>query len=297
MRQTVRVHPTNLMRQAKHAAFVRRKQARATYRRAKFAIATILLGALGERLPYRYRTGRYARGRHAIPWLDTTLDPGGPQEVPRRVFVVWTGDNPLTPARSSNLKRIRATIGVEVVLVTPAEIEDWVVPGHPLHPAYEHLSLIHRSDYVRGYLMHHHGGGYVDIKRPLGSWSHSFDRFLADPGAWVMSYPTTHADWIGKLGGRIGLAILVRHRLMFGKSGFLMRSHTALTGEWLAEMERRLDAAASALAAHPGGTFGVPGYPLGWTDLLGRVLDPLTLKHLEHVRYDPEMLLDFNDYR
>ena len=53
--------------------------------------------------------------------------------------------------------------------MTPANLQDWVVAGHPLHPAYNDLSLVHRSDYLRAYLLHHHGGGYCDLKRPIKS--------------------------------------------------------------------------------------------------------------------------------
>lgn len=120
----------------------------------------------------------------------------------------------------------------------------------------------------------------------------------ADPEAWVTSYSAAHANWIGKVRGRLGRDILVHYRLMFGKSGFMMRSHTPLTTQWMVEMHRRLELAPEKIAAHPGGVFGEDAdYPLSWTDLLGRVLDPLTLKHHQHVRLDDRMLLDFSDYR
>ena len=211
--------------------------------------------------------------------------------------MLWTGDNPLSANRERNLALIRQRIGIPVELITPTTLADWLVDGAPLHPAYSQLSLIHRSDYLRGYLMHHHGGGYVDIKEPLGSWGATFDRMAGDLDCWVTSYSSSHANWIGKLRGRIGLDILLHYRLMFGKGGFIMRSHTPITAEWMAEMDRRLDVAADELARHSGGVFGEAGYPLSWTDLLGRVLDPLTLKYHSHVRYDERMLLRFEGYR
>jgi hypothetical protein len=114
----------------------------------------------------------------------------------------------------------------------------------------------------------------------------------------VTSYPTTEANWVGKLRGRLGFDIVVRYGLMFGKCAFIMRSHTPLTAAWMAQMDAVLDAHEALLAQHPGGVFGDSShYPLSWTDLLGRVLDPLTLKHHTHVRYDDRMLLRFEDYR
>ena len=182
--------------------------------------------------------------------------------------------------------------------LTPSTVERWLVPGHPLPEGYAHLSFIHRSDYLRGYLMHHHGGAYLDIKRPLESWRPSYDRMAADPAAWVTSYPTTHANWIGKLRGRIGRDILVHYTMMFGKSGFMMRSYTPLTAAWLAQMDAIVSSRNNILAQHPGGVFGDDvDYPMSWTDLLGKVLDPLTLKYARQVRYDERMLLNFEDYR
>ena len=290
--ETAHMDALSPLRRAKHVGFVTRKRVRWRYREAKFAVATRLFRDLDQR-PWTYRPERYAET--FLRYDDAVREES---RLPEQVFAVWTGDNPLTANRARNLTRLRDELEVPVVLVTPENVGDWEVAEHPLHAAYEHLSLVHRSDYLRGYLMHHHGGGYADIKAPAGSWRQVFEEMSTDEDAWVMSYRTTDANWIGKQRGRIGRDILIRHRLMFGKGAFLMRSHTALTAEWLHEMERRLDRAAEALAESPGGgIYGADGYPLSWTDLLGRVLDPLTLKHHAHIRYDDRLLLDFTNYR
>lgn len=280
-------------RQVKHRAFVLQKRTRRVVRKAKFDAATVVF-----RDKQRVRGYSYDPARHADTFLAGDVPGGGSSDFPARVFVVWAGANEMSENRRRNLEVIRRRIGLPVELVTPETLHDWLVPGHPLPPTYEHLSLIHRSDYLRGYLMHHHGGAYVDIKEPLGSWGPSHDRMADDPDAWVTSYRASHANWIGKLRGRTGRDILVNYRLMFGKSGFMMRSHTPLTAAWMAQMDAVLDSRSERLADHPGGVFGDDSeYPLSWTDLLGRVLDPLTLKYADHVRYDERMLLRFEDYR
>lgn len=285
--------PLALAREAKHLAFVARKRSTRRAKEVKFETATVAFKHVDRVRRYTYRPSRYAD-----TFLAHEVVPTEPSEFPARAFVIWAGDNDLTPNRQANLKLIKERIGLPVELVTAATLDQWIVPGHPLPEAYEHLSLIHRSDYLRGYLMHHHGGAYIDVKQPLESWRPSYDRMAADPQAWVMSYPTSQANWIGKLPGRLGLDILIRYRLMFGKSGFMMRSHTPLTVAWMAEMDAVLARKSDLLAQHPGGVFGDDGdYPISWTDLLGRVLDPLTLKYLDHVRYDERMLLRFEDYR
>ena len=39
------------------------------------------------------------------------------------------------------------------------------------------------------------------------------------------------------------------------------------------------------------------GYPVSWTRMLGGILHPLQLKHLDHVRQDPDLRLDLGDYQ
>ena len=280
-------------RETKHRAFVLRKRARRRARKLKFDAATIAFRDLERIHPYTYRPDRYADTFVALG-----VAPSGASTFPARAFVVWAGDNDMSANRQRNLGIIEQRIGLPLELVTPRNLDRWILPEHPLPAAYEHLSLIHRSDYLRGYLMHHYGGAYLDVKEPMQSWRPAYDRMASDPDAWVTSYRASHANWIGKLRGRLGRDILVHYRLMFGKSGFMMRSHTALTAEWLARMDAVLEARQSELALHPGGVFGDDQlYPISWTDLLGRVLDPLTLKYLDHVRYDDRMLLRFESYR
>ncbi len=77
---------------------------------------------------------------------------------------------------------------LDVVLVTPDNLGEWLVPGHPFHPAYDDLALIHRSDYLRAYLLHHHGGGYTDVKAAQHRWRPMLDELNRDQDAWLLGY-------------------------------------------------------------------------------------------------------------
>ena len=200
--------------------------------------------------------------------------------------------------RKQNLAALRAGIGLPIELVTPANLNDWVVAGHPLHPAYNDLSLVHRSDYLRAYLLHHHGGGYCDLKRPIKSWADAFARAEADAEAWVVSYASSRADWAAKAPGLLGRDLLRYHQRLLGNGAYLVRPHTPFTAEWLREVERRLDYYAPQAAEFPGGVRGeVVGYPVSWNQLLSTVFNPLTLKYLDHIRQDDDLLLEFTDYQ
>ena len=86
--------------------------------------------------------------------------------VPRRIFAHWFG--PLPEDRRSHIEvltKMFEDTDVEFTLVTDDSLDrDWVVPEHPLPPQVAHLSAIHRSDYLRAYIGHFWGGGYMDVK-------------------------------------------------------------------------------------------------------------------------------------
>jgi hypothetical protein len=78
----------------------------------------------------------------------------------------------------------------------------------------------------------------------------------------------------------------------------VVRPHTQLTAEWLAEVHRRLDYFADLVAANPGGVRGeAPSYPISWNRLLAQVLHPLALKFHPHVQVDSSLKPQLTDYR
>ncbi|MDO5700980.1 MAG: hypothetical protein Q4P36_05850 [Bowdeniella nasicola] len=212
--------------------------------------------------------------------------------------MIWIGDNEMSANRRRNLGALRERLGLPVELVTRESLPRWVLPDHPLHPAWEHLSLVHQSDYLRAYLMHHHGGGYCDLKEPAGSWERAFDHMAANEDIWITGYRELSSASPVRLPGRLGVDIALNYRRLIGLGAYLTRSATPLTAEWLREVERRMSYYADQASEFPGGTRGeVVGYPVSWTRLLGGVLQPLQLKYLRHVRIDDSLLLRFVDYQ
>lgn len=281
-------------RQVKHALFVGAKRTRWAGHDAWIATTSTAWREHAQRHPYVYDADRYRRS--FLRWDAPTGRPA--PEVPRRILTLWTGDAPLTPQRRrclEDLRRIQRDL--EVVLIRPEDVERWVVPGHPLHPAYADLSLVHRSDYLRAYLLHHHGGGYSDLKSPTAPWAPQLERF-ADPDLHLLGYPEVSTGWVAQLPGPIGRDLRRYYRCVPGGGAFAARAGSPLTAEWLAEVERRLDYYAPLLRRHPGGVRNeVPAYPIGWNRLLAQVLHPLALKHHAHVRLDGALRPSFVDYQ
>lgn len=250
------------------------------------------------RLGYRYRFNpRRYKGTFLANLVDLPeADSYG--AVPERIFVCWTGRNPMSPTRDLCLQKMREVSGVEVVLITPDNLKEWVRPEHPLHPAYDYLSLVHKSDYLRAYLMHYYGGAYSDVKAPLFSWVDTFRDFNSSLDKWVVSYPELSHYGVARLTGTLGRDLKLNYRLLIGCGAVMARSGTPLTQHWLDSVEKVLDSNFSALKLNPGGHRNeVPDYPLGWTSICGDIYHPLQLKYHQKIVQDIRMILDFRNYR
>lgn len=283
-----------LAKQAKHLGFVLSKRANMASREAKWKALTAVARPISKVREYQFESSRYRRSFivRNPPLLSEK------SKFPRRIFAVWTGENELSPNRKRNLERLQSSLGLELQLVTPSNLGDWVVAEHPIHTAYESLSLVHRSDYLRAYLLHHHGGGYVDVKEPKASWIGAFEAMEKNPTTWISGYRELNAKASTRIAGRMGADIAFNFSKLVGTSSILARSHTPFTGEWMREVDRKMDYYADQLAEFPGGVRGeVIGYPVSWTHLLGRIYQPLQLKYLDHIRPDDSLLLEFTDYQ
>lgn len=277
----------NAARRAKHQVW--------TLRKVSAQQARELLDTTAQRLrplnfnPHRYPLHRFLR-------FDAPMQETLP--APERIFVLWTGLNEMPAIRAANLGRIRTIVGVPVEFVTPATLHEWTVEHHPLHPAYPHLSLTHRSDYLRAYLLHHHGGGYMDLKAPAGSWADMFTRLNGDSEAWVLGYPEDSRGRIPPYGGHMERDLRIHFASVMGTMAMIARPRSPFTAEWFHEVERRLDYFLPLLRDHPGGVRDeIDLYPVGWTQILADIAYPLSLKHHDHIRLEKGFTPPDEDYR
>jgi len=186
-------------------------------------------------------------------------------------------------------------------MVAPENLAEWVVARHPLHPAYEFLSPVHRSDYLRPYFMYHYGGGYADIKRQTQSWMPTVARVLRSKclmgagyrelsggTAWLQNNVVDGQVFVLSRAVRplaakiVTHAMRVGHSAMIGNGAFYFKPRTLYARLWLREVERRLNILTPALreqpASHPRSTLGDgTGYPVPWSFLLGDINGPLSL--------------------
>lgn len=287
-------------RRVKHGLFVSTKRAR----RAYVELRDIAFSGYDQVRPYRFDVDDHRNSRGELPrmyFLHREPPPGTALDwpVPRVIYVLWTGTNPLSTNRRRGLESLeKMNPDVPVVLVTPDNLSDYVLPDAPLHPAYEHLSLNHRSDYLRAYLMHHHGGGYSDVKVCRSSWEPAFEQIDGSPDLWTVGYPEVGSDRCGGRDPRLGHDIRRHFSSLMGFGAFICRPQTPLTAEWLREVERRLDYYAGELSENPGDEYGdAPGYPIDWIELGIDIMGPLQLKYLNHIGQNPCILPELMDHR
>lgn len=217
--------------------------------------------------------------------------------APEIIYLFWTGNNTISENRIKGVTSLKKTAGVEVKLVTVDNLNDYIIPNYPLHPGYKYLSLVHKSDYLRCYFMLHYGGGYSDIKQTFNSWKKSFDE-LNNSDFWCLGYSEEGFWCVPNIVGKIGKDIKKYFYLLIGNGAYIFKPYSPIAIEWMVELNKRMDELAPELAEYPGDVFGKnPGYPVGWSYILGQILHPILLKYHEKIIQDNSIKPDMNNYR
>lgn len=188
----------------------------------------------------------------------------------KTIYCFWTGNNPLSDQRKNSLNQLKEVSECNVVLVTPDTLNDYIIPDHPLHPAYQYLSEVHKADYLRTYFMNFIGGGYSDIKRTTGSWKKAFEDISNADDKWIIGYK--------ELEGGVGYPPIVDEwQSLLGNGAYICKPNTQLTNEWYNDMIRLLDDKLDTLIQYPAQChrdylgFNGSMYPIGWNEMLGHI--------------------------
>ncbi|WP_141673337.1 hypothetical protein [Actinomyces vulturis] len=281
----------DILRNYKHTLFVYKK--RTVF---EFAFRTENIYRKFYRyFPYNYDPSDF-KGLDVVDSISNT----SPQvQVPKRIFVCWTGDNELRGKRLDCFRSIQDSQTVEVILVDNSNLCEWILPDHPLPDLYWKLHFVHRADFLRGYLMNFHGGGYADIKGISQDWGEVFANF-DDPDVWLAGYKNPCRLMTPNFPDKKLTRLMIRtSAIRVGQAGFIARAHTPLTEEWYRNMNRILDRNRAALLSNEiiSSRSGGPSYPLHWNGLLAQVWDPLVVKYSEHVRYSETLFPAQDNYR
>jgi len=219
--------------------------------------------------------------------------------APKIIYGFWTGNNELTPNRKRCIESIKKNAGIPFVLVTPNNLSNFILPNYPLHPAYEYLSTNHRSDYLRSYFMHHHGGGYIDIKHIKKSWLNAMEKLNRHTTKWAVGYPELAPSMIPpQPHNKLNSQLRNNYYRIIGNAGFIFKPGSPFTEEWSKLVEEKLSANYDKLKSNPGNIWGSNrGYPLPWASLQGSIFHPLCLKYSEFILQDNSLEMSFENYR
>lgn len=225
---------------------------------------------------------------------------------PTHIFGLWTGDNPMNANRRRGWESFGVT-GLEPVLITPENLDDFVVPAEPLHTAYPLLSLLHRADYLRAYLMFHHGGGYADIKVQTGNWLASVEKVARSPRLVAAGYREIRGGAAlpdrSLVGGKpfilgkavpmwkaraITFAMRAARPLMMGNGAYWFKPRTRFARVWLDAIHQRLDLLHPLLIRNPAREIrehvgGPSGYPVPWGFMHGDVVSYLSFRNIGRI--------------
>ena len=222
--------------------------------------------------------------------------------VPKVVFVCWFGskDNELpymSVNRFSAFQSLVNNIGVPVILITDKNLKFFVKEEFPIHNGFQYLSGVHKSDYIRCYLLLHYGGGYHDIKYRNDSWEHcwAIDDWMYDDEIWMFG---RREKYEGGIGYPPGMKHIQKEYARLATMGWIIcKPNTIYLHELMNKIHETLDYHLENLKKYPaklpGGyyadkpfDFAPPNsYPLRWLEILGEIFHPLMLKYNKHIKF------------
>lgn len=250
--------------------------------------------------PYHYDAFRYAGTfleKKCTLYSSKELN----RPINRIIYIFWTGNNQITPNRLAGIKSLEAVTGVEVKLITPNNLIEYIKSDDPLPEAYQYLSYVHRADYLRSYFMYYYGGGYSDIKQATSSWVNAFNR-LDNSDAFAIGYPEVGFWGVANRGivnKKLKNDLFYYWRILIGNGAYICRPYTPFVAEWYSETKRRVVLYTEKLRKNPAqDPFGrIGGYPIPWEKILGEVFHPVCLKYHDKILQDKALLPVFQNYR
>jgi hypothetical protein len=228
------------------------------------------------------------------------------------IFTLWVGDNDLTQNRYDGLMSIQNMKGTNMINVNPDNIDMFIKDEYPIHKSYKYLSLIHKSDYLRCYLMYHWGGGYSDIKKYSNNttWKEHFNEIKNNGNIWMIGAPSDGIAYPEENDIKLNKLLDVNFKKLSGVGYFIYKPYTKLTTEWYDKLHERLDYYYPQLKKHPAiysrESYDRPPskwcndekdnrikkqscpkkptkYPISWNRILGQINYPIQLDYLQHI--------------
>lgn len=220
------------------------------------------------------------------------------------IYMLWLGNEELNENRLTAINNMPNN----TVLITKDNLYQYIKINHPLHPAYESLSTVHKSDYMRCYLMHHYGGGYSDIKYTNINWGNAFTTMDTNHKIELMGVKTTYGHTYAGIelwSDTLKNTILNNIDSLICMGYMVCRPYSTITNKWYNELHVQLDSYLDRLYLHPakytrecfdpqlGHAMATPKwegiseyhsmYPISWNLLLSQILYPIQVEYIDKI--------------
>ena len=191
------------------------------------------------------------------------------------LWLLWTGSNKMSELRRSCLNNIYRYSEGHINLVTKYNLSHYINKSFPLHEAYQYLSDVHKSDYLRCYLMHIYGGAYMDIK-PMKFSIKKYSENLQDNKS-IIGYNAWHKNCNN------GIPSVCC---------FMYKPNTNFTNELMEKIHTYLDLKLELLKKYPAkhprhdskvSKFKNYSYPIGWSDITDKILRQVIIKYQDSI--------------
>lgn len=223
--------------------------------------------------------------------------------VPFVIWCYWEGGE-MNKNRSLSFSYLQKNIGVPVCLITPQNISKFLLPEYPLPESLTYASIVHRSDFIRAYLMHFYGGGWHDIKATLVSFADCWELFK-DENIYLIGRPESFKG-AAKVSNENGIYMPDVAADLVSVPAWIARGNTALSKTIYQNLQalflKNADLLKKGPAKHPREKYikpknffhklaillkylysgRNPKYPLPWT-VFGNIFHPAVYKFRNHV--------------
>lgn len=222
----------------------------------------------------------------------TTFEIYNDNYINNNIYVFWTGNNPITENRKKSLEQLNKICNANIILVTPNNLNDYIIPDAPLHPAYNYLSLTHKSDYLRSYFMYYHGGGYSDVKPSLGSWTKGFELINSNKDIWMIATREIDPNHVGYVNiPEIYAQLQKNYRQLPQNGAYICKPKTPLFRDVLNDIHKILDIHYEQLKTNNNWPIRAKkgdgsNYPLEWTEICGSLIHQYALKYNNHILFE-----------
>jgi hypothetical protein len=225
-------------------------------------------------------------------------------DTSKNIYCFWTGNNKMSSNRNQCLQNIKKNSGLNIIFISPENLDKYILPNHPLHSSYKYLSETHKADYLRTYFMHFYGGAYSDIKNIQTSWIPAFNQLYEEENMYANGIKEIKQEDAANIPYDLVLHNKVKNNWekLIQTCGFIFKKNTPFTTDWYNSMIKKMDSVSDNLKKYPSKSpqqvySDEYPYPLRWIELLGEIFHPLCLKYQNNLLQTVPRFHKYTDYR